>query len=169
MTAIATTPKSEPHVEVSIDEVASVRLGRPRVAVCRVVALLVLLPAASLLAVAAWLAPDADGHGTHTQLGMEECVVLHSTGLPCATCGITTAFALAAGGRLIQSAITQPAGFVLCFLTAVAAVISGYAVVSGMWIGPAFAPLARLRTLAGLGTLVLLAWGYTAGRAWLGV
>ncbi len=143
-------------------------VGGPGRGKARLVAAAVLLPTAVLLGTAAWLVPDARGLGTHEQLGMQPCSIYASTGLPCATCGMTTSFALAADGRLLQSFLVQPTGAILAVLTAILAVISGYALISGMWMGPVLALFARLRTFAVLGGVVLLGWAYTAGRAWMG-
>ena len=45
-------------------------------------------------ALALWVGsvpPDARGHGTHERLGMLPCSWPQSLGLPCPTCGVTTA------------------------------------------------------------------------------
>lgn len=79
-----------------------------------------------LLGVSAWLDPSPAGMGTHTQLGIPQCAWPGSLGMPCPSCGMTTAFALAADGRFLDSFCTQPAGFVLAVcaacLTAVLAI-----------------------------------------------
>lgn len=62
------------------------------------------------LALAASLVPSPSGHGTHEQLGLPACGMLLATGLPCPTCGVTTACATAAGGDLLGAATIQPLG-----------------------------------------------------------
>ncbi|MCB9831491.1 MAG: DUF2752 domain-containing protein [Planctomycetes bacterium] len=67
--------------------------------------------------VIAWrLAPDARGFGTHEQLGMEPCGWLESSGQPCPTCGMTTAFANTVRLRLVAAFMANPAGLFLCLL-----------------------------------------------------
>lgn len=71
------------------------------------------LCAITLLSVAAWLQPASAGMGTHTQLGIPACSWPATIGLPCPSCGMTTAFALAADGRFFDSFRAQPIGFCL--------------------------------------------------------
>lgn len=109
---------------------AAASMAAPRT-VRRVLAALVALPALSVLALAAYMTPSAEGYGTHTQLGLPPCGFEIATGLPCATCGMTTAFAHAADGNFVASFLTQPAGFVLAVLTAVAAIVATYIAFTG--------------------------------------
>lgn len=134
----------------------------------RLIALAIFVPAFALLLVAAWLTPDASGSGTHEQLGLDPCGFLVATGLPCATCGMTTAFSHAADGNLLASYRVQPAGAVLALLTAVAAVVSGYAAVTGASLAPVGRALGRPRTFIALGVLIALGWAYTLTLAILG-
>jgi hypothetical protein len=46
----------------------------------------------AVLITAAMLTPSAEGHGTHTQLGLPPCGFLVYTGYPCPGCGLTTSF-----------------------------------------------------------------------------
>jgi hypothetical protein len=58
----------------------------------------------AVLITAAMLTPTAEGHGTHTQLGLPPCGFIVYTGYPCPGCGLTTSFAhmirLQIGGAL---------------------------------------------------------------------
>ena len=45
-----------------------------------------------ITAVAAYLHPDASGHGTHTQLGLPPCPSVLLFNRPCPGCGLTTSF-----------------------------------------------------------------------------
>lgn len=49
--------------------------------------------------------------------------MLVTTGLPCPTCGMTTAFSYTVRGRLIRAFLAQPAGFALALATIVGVVI----------------------------------------------
>jgi hypothetical protein len=67
-----------------------------------------------VLALARHVVPNAQGFGTHTQLGMPACAFLTWTGLPCPACGLTTCFAHMARGQL-QAALHANAVGVLLF------------------------------------------------------
>ena len=47
----------------------------------------------TLLLLAVWLQPNPHGFGTHQQLGLPPCTIQYWFGLPCPSCGGTTAFA----------------------------------------------------------------------------
>lgn len=109
-------------------------LDQPRNAAgraCRLYAALVLLGCAAVLGVAAWLEPAPRGYGTHRQLGFGKCGMLVTTGLPCPTCGMTTAFAYTVRGRLISAFMAQPAGLLLALGTIACAGGAGWVVLTG--------------------------------------
>jgi len=116
------------------------------------------------LLIAAGLSPDPGGHGTHLQLGMTPCGFLSASGLPCATCGMTTAFAHAADGDLLGAAAVQPAGALLALLCAAAAITGLYAAVTGLAVTRLLRCLVRGRVVLAAIAVVLAAWGYTAWR-----
>lgn len=88
----------------------------------RYAAMLTVVICAGVLGVAAWLTPSPEGLGTHTQMsaipGMTDCPWLTAFDQPCATCGMTTAFAHAAAGEYFQSFLTQPFGAGLAVFSA---------------------------------------------------
>ncbi len=89
------------------------RRARPRSAARRserIAAGLLVGACLATLVTAGALTPDASGHGTHTQLGMSPCAWAVAFDAPCATCGWTTAFALAADGDLRAAFLAQPFG-----------------------------------------------------------
>lgn len=126
----------------------------------RMLGLMLFLPTASLLGVAAWLSPDAEGHGTHTQLGIAPCGFVERTGMPCATCGMTTSFAHAADGSLLRSFVTQPAGAIMAITTAMVCLISFYALVMGVNLLPIFRIAWQPKIIVLFGVLVMGAWIY---------
>src|SRR5438105_2916208 len=69
----------------------------------RIASAIIALSCLGVLAIGAWLKPDAHGYGTHQQLGFASCAFKDRTGLPCPSCGFTTAFAYFAHGNLIAS------------------------------------------------------------------
>ena len=74
------------------------------------------------LLVTAWrLEPDADGFGTHQQLGLGECFVVARWGVRCPSCGMTTSWARLLDGHLVAALQANAGGVLLC-LTAIAAV-----------------------------------------------
>ena len=65
------------------------------------------------------LKPDSRGLGTHEQLMLRPCSFHALTGLPCPSCGMTTAFAHMAHGQFRKAFIAQPLGalgFLLCVI-----------------------------------------------------
>lgn len=128
----------------------------------RVQGLLLFLPAAVVLGLAAWLSPSHQGMGTHEQLGLAPCGFLMSSGWPCATCGMTTAFAEMAHGHLLRALLVQPAGALLALLTAVCFWVGLWAACTGMALTAWWNWLWRPRHMLLLGALVLLAWAYKA-------
>ncbi len=118
------------------------------------------LGALGVLTIASALRPSADGHGTHTQLGMPECAWTVTVDLPCPTCGMTTSFAHAAGGDLLASMQTQPMGLVLVIGTAAAFWAGLHALVAGVRLGPVLGTLTTRRAIWALATAAVGAWVY---------
>jgi len=114
----------------------------------------------ALLVLAARLSPDSAGHGTHTQLGLPPCGWAVYFGKPCATCGMTTAWAYAAHGQYGRSLVTQPMGTLLCLAAATVFWGALHAACTGSRLGWVVGRLARPAVLWGLGALVLAAWAY---------
>lgn len=126
----------------------------------RAVAALLALACLGVLLVAAGLRADDSGAGTHEQIGLPPCGFLAITGKPCATCGMTTAFAHAANGRLFTALKVQPAGLFAALILAALFWGAGYAAMTGSSASRLYSPLLRPRCLWAAGLLFLLAWGY---------
>ena len=126
----------------------------------RWLAALVLAAAVAPLAVARGVSPDPAGLGTHTSLGMPPCGFHVSTGLPCATCGMTTAFAHAVRGEMAAALSVQPAAAALALVAGVLALLSATALVGGADLRPVFAATVRPRLLVPGLLFVGVAWGY---------
>jgi hypothetical protein len=75
-----------------------------------------------LLAFGLWLSPDPRGFGTHEKLGLPPCMFMKWFHLPCPGCGVTTSVALAAHGRILESAKTQPFGLLVALAIPAAAI-----------------------------------------------
>ncbi len=59
------------------------------------------------------LEPDARGFDTHVQLGLDPCGWPTAYGMPCPTCGCTTAACLVVHGRVFAALAVQPFGALL--------------------------------------------------------
>ncbi len=139
----------------------------------RLPGLAIFLATGGILLVAWLLEPSGAGPralGTHTQIGMSGCGFEQQTGLPCATCGMTTAFALAADGRLYDAFITQPGGFILALMTAMVCWMGLWWTVTGRSLAGVFGAVLRPRFFLVLGGVVLGAWAYKIAGClgWLG-
>ena len=112
----------------------------------------------ALVVIAGRLQPTAAGHGTHTQLGLPECGFAMAFNKPCFTCGMTTAFAHAASGRLDRAFMTQPAGTVLALGAATVFWIGLHTAVTGSRAAPAMIAGVNARHAFGLVGLILVGW-----------
>ena len=122
-----------------------------------------------LLAVAWGLRPAQEGFGTHQALGLPACSWPTRFGLPCPSCGMTTAFAHAAKGDLIASFAAQPMGCVLALLAGMVLVGSLWTLATGRTVWPAYERMWNARALWLAGLVALLAWGYKIAlmRGWM--
>jgi hypothetical protein len=85
----------------------------------------------AVLVAARWLQPDRRGFGTHEQIGMPPCSMMVLWGVPCPTCGMTTAFSLLMHGHPWLAVKAQPLGAVLCLGTMLLLPLAVYFSVSG--------------------------------------
>lgn len=71
-------------------------------------------------AIALYLSPSPDGHGTHRQLGLPPCPSVLLFGRLCPGCGLTTSFALSVRGDFataFQANLFGPIGYIAFTLT----------------------------------------------------
>ncbi len=120
--------------------------------------------AGAVLVTAALLKPSAAGHGTHTQLGLPDCLWAQTFGKPCGTCGMTTAFSHAANAEFGAAFATQPFGAGLAIVTAAVFWGGVHGAATGAPLERVFGPLLRGRWLLVLLVAFLGAWGYTFVR-----
>ena len=79
-----------------------------------------LVGSVAVLTLSFWLSPDPRGYGTHEQLGLAPCSFLAVHGIPCLSCGMTTAFAGMAHLRPDIAVAASPFGallFLVCLGT----------------------------------------------------
>lgn len=81
---------------------------------------------------------------------------------PCATCGMTTAFALAADGNFVRSFRAQPLGMLLAVGTASLFWLGLYVSATGSSLGVRLMGLITGRALVVLAVAVAAAWAYKA-------
>lgn len=126
----------------------------------RAISVTLVAVAAGLVVVLARVTPDPRGFGTHELLGMSPCGWPSSYGIPCPTCGVTTAAAHLVHLEPWRALVTQPFG----------AVLAGF----GLWLaGLALLCLWRRRSLVarvlelpygsifvGFAVLMLASWLY---------
>ncbi len=115
---------------------------------------------AAVLGVAIKLKPDSRGYGTHQQLGAAPCGMIVRTGLPCPTCGMTTAFAHTVRGSWWAAFRAQPAGFVLALATIATVVISLRVVMTGRWPRALLNDRTVFRLFIALLVLLVAGWGF---------
>jgi len=126
----------------------------------RVFAACIALVSIGVLGIGAWMQPAADGHGTHTQLGLKPCMWAVTLDKPCITCGMTTSFAHAGEGQWLSSIINQPMGAFLVVLTSIMFWGGAAQAITGARIGTMIQPALRPRVFIMLGLMLLLAWVY---------
>lgn len=114
-----------------------------------------------VLFIAARLTPDARGYGTHERItGTWPCGFVLTTGLPCPTCGMTTAFAHMMHGRPVTAFVTQPAGAAMCLATIVMTALGTYIAATGRGPRVDWERLGPVRLMLGLGGLLIGGWGF---------
>lgn len=106
--------------------------------------------------------PDPRGYDTHVQLGMTPCGWPKVYGIPCPTCGATTAAALVVHGRLFAAVATQPFGAAVAASGLVLGVLALYCLVRSRSFLDVWLQLPRHRLLLAGIALLFLAWGYKA-------
>ena len=119
--------------------------------------------AIAILVTAFRLQPDPRELGTHRQLGLPPCGFYVMTGLPCPTCGMTTAFALAVRGRVVHAIQALAAGFVLALATMVVAGLGLFTMVTGRRVALNWYRLNPVRLIWLMSFGFLLAWGLKIG------
>lgn len=147
---------TSPHPLGSL--IRSARSPRPwRV---RLIAGVILTAVASVEVIAAWLSPDGSGMGTHCQLGLPPCAMVLIAGIPCPTCGMTTAFAHTIRGQLLAAAQAQPFGFLMAVAAWGVAAASAYSLATGHRVEINWYRIAPHRAALACTALFAAAWGY---------
>ncbi|WP_432797635.1 DUF2752 domain-containing protein [Poriferisphaera sp. WC338] len=124
----------------------------------RLPALAIFLSCLILLAVGSYLSPT---FGLTEAFNMPVCGFKLHTGLPCLTCGMTTAFTHATHGHLLTAFYTQPFGAALAIATAAFFLISLWSLITGMSLAPLGRMLGSRKFIIPLIAFFILAWLFT--------
>lgn len=125
---------------------------------------MVVAAAAICVAAMASIEPDPRGFDTHIQFGMQPCGWPKAYGLPCPTCGATTAAALVVHGRLLQAVLVQPFGAAIACAGLALAGTALWCLLRARSFLDVWRQLPRGRLLVAGIALLLLAWGYKCLR-----
>jgi hypothetical protein len=107
----------------------------------------------------AWrLDPDPRGYGTHEQLGLPPCTFRATTGRPCPSCGLTTAFAESARGRFASATRANPAGALLFLASLIGGPWLLHAGCTGKTLGSRTLEFPVISTLVAAVALLVVAW-----------
>ena len=138
------------------------RFPRPATRAESVATLSMALVVVAAYVVLAMLDPDPRGHGTHEQLGMTACSWPGAYGIPCPTCGVTTAAVLLLHVHPVAAFATQPFGMLLTLAGAAFVVLGVRHALRGesLFARLAYWPWGWI----GLGALavLLVSWGWVA-------
>jgi len=113
-----------------------------------------------LLGVAAMLHPQADGLGTHQQLGLPPCTVRVLFGRPCPSCGMTTSWAHLVRGNVSEALRANVGGTLLGVLAMAGIPYLAGSAARGRWWG--FEPTAAIVIYVSTAvvSITLLQWGW---------
>jgi len=113
-----------------------------------------------LFVVAAILKPSPCEIGTHQELGLPPCSFLVLFGVPCPTCGMTTAWACLMHGDLSGAFRANIGGVLLAVLAMVAVAWLMTSAVRGRWLGwkPNGKAVAYVSTV--IVAITLVQWGF---------
>lgn len=114
----------------------------------------------SLLALAASLDPDPSGLGTHQGLGLPPCQWVTVAGIPCVTCGMTTAFSHAVHLNPVDSFVAQPFGFLLAIATGVLFWACIHSALTASRVAPTLLILWQPKVIWIVGAFALASWAY---------
>ncbi|MFO0966503.1 MAG: DUF2752 domain-containing protein [Gemmataceae bacterium] len=130
------------------------------------------LIALTTFAIAFHLDPYRGGHvwqaETHTQLGLPTCSFKRITGLPCASCGMSTSFALAVRGDFLHSLQANWVGTLFALFGMAYVPWALISAVRGRWLW--FHSIERivLGVVIGFVSLLFFRWGLVLLMIWLG-
>lgn len=126
----------------------------------RTIAVLVVAPVAAVTVALASVTADARGHGTHELLGLDPCDWPRVYGMPCPTCGVTTAACHLVHGHPFAAFVTQPFGAAMMLAALLLGVHAIFCLARRRSFVDLLVRLPFWRIVLGAIVLLLLAWGY---------
>ncbi|HSW46328.1 MAG TPA: DUF2752 domain-containing protein [Phycisphaerae bacterium] len=126
----------------------------------RLYALVVAGIAFGMLAVAAGLTPSRNHMGSHRQLGLPPCGFVLTTGYPCPTCGMTTAFTHLVRGHLMEAARSSVFGAILACGTVLAGASALGCAVTGRYPNLNWHRVDAVKLVYGIALLLVLSWAF---------
>jgi len=121
----------------------------------------------AVLVIARGLPPDSRGFGTHEALGLPPCGFILTSGLPCPSCGMTTAFSNVMHGRLWDAFIAQPAGMVLCLSTMFGAILAARIAATGRMVQVNWDSIGPVRLMLAFALLVVGGWAFKMAHGFI--
>ncbi|HJL16328.1 MAG TPA: DUF2752 domain-containing protein [Sandaracinaceae bacterium LLY-WYZ-13_1] len=121
----------------------------------------------AVLITAATLTPAAEGHGTHTQLGLPPCGFLVYTGFPCPGCGLTTSFSHMIRLDVVGAFGANPFGILLFLCTAAMVPLSLLGIVRKMPVVDTLDRLHAEKIAIGLSVVSIVVWMVEVGVQYL--
>lgn len=118
------------------------------------------------LVVACFLEPSPQHRGTHQQLGLPPCTFVLVFGLPCPTCGMTTAWAHLVRGEWIEALRANVGGTLLALLNLVAVPWLLLSAARGRWLGWAPSDSATAWTALAIATVTIVDWCVRLVTGW---
>jgi hypothetical protein len=112
---------------------------------------------------AAMLTPSAQGHGTHTQLGLPPCGFLVYTGYPCPGCGLTTSFAHMVRLQVIGAFHANPFGILLFITTVLVIPLAFYGMIRRIPVVDLLDRFHAEKIAIGLSVVSIAVWGVRIG------
>jgi hypothetical protein len=111
-----------------------------------------------LLWAARWLTPDSRGMGTHEQLGLPPCGFYLWWGIPCPSCGMTTAWAWLARFEFAAAFQLHFGGALLGLFSFGLGLWLVLSAIRGNWIGGWPSGLVWAVAMAGLTFAIVVSW-----------
>ena len=112
----------------------------------------------AVTAIAAVLAPDPSGHGTHQQLGLPPCPSVLLFNRPCPGCGLTTSWTAFVHGHFAESFHAHPLGPALYLLFTASAVYALVGWFKGMHFSTRSPEFNRIMLIT---AVIFLGYGFT--------
>jgi len=126
----------------------------------RIIALVVCAAGIAAVVVLARVVPDPRGYGTHEQLGMAKCSWPIHWGVPCPTCGATTAACLVVHLSPLRALAVHPFGAVVAASGIALAAVAGWCLLTRRSLALLLSRLPYGTIMICAVVLFFLSWGY---------